>query len=79
MIDKILESYPDETFLKMEGFDDAIIGKDINTNKLIYSFTKCIQILIKDMVEEEALDYFYYNIVGSYVGENTPIIVEDSF
>lgn len=79
MIDKILESYPDETFLKMEGFDDAIIGKDINTNRLIYSFTKCIQILIKDMVEEEALDYFYHNIVGGYVGENTPIIVEDSF
>lgn len=79
MIDKIMESYPDETFLKMDGFDEAIIGKDINSNKLIYSFTKCIQILIKDMVEEEALDYFYYNIVGSYVGENTPIIVEDSF
>jgi hypothetical protein len=79
MIDKIMESYPDETFLKMDGFDEAIIGKDINSNKLIYSFTKCIQILIKDMVEEEALDYFYFNIVGSYVGENTPIIVEDSF
>jgi hypothetical protein len=28
---------------------------------------------MKSMSEDEAEDYFQYNIVGSYVGEATPI------
>lgn len=27
------------------------------------------------MTEEEAVEYYYYNIVGSYVGEKTPIFI----
>jgi hypothetical protein len=25
-----------------------------------------------EMTEEDALEHFYYNMMGSYVGENTP-------
>ena len=37
-------------------------------------------ILIKqDMTEEEAIEYFYFNTEGAYVGEKTPIWCEDGF
>lgn len=29
------------------------------------------------MTEEEAIEYFEYNILGSYMGENTPVFLED--
>lgn len=77
-MNKILENYNDIEFLKADGFDDAIIGVDISTFVLIYSISKCIDILMKDnMSYEEATDYFYYNVSGSYVGEKTPIWCDD--
>jgi hypothetical protein len=29
------------------------------------------------MTDEEALEYFDFNIAGAYVGENTPFILND--
>lgn len=43
-----------------------------------YSFIKIIENLMNEMSYEEALDYFGYNIEGSYLGENTPVILQDS-
>jgi hypothetical protein len=79
MLDYILETYDDESFLKADGFDEAIIGVDENSMRLIYSVSKCIEILSQDMSEEDALEHFYYNVSGSYVGEKTPIWCEDMF
>ena len=52
MIDKILDWFPEDAFLKADGFDDAIIGIDEETMRLIYSVSKCIDILKEDMEEE---------------------------
>lgn len=79
MIDEILEHYEEETFLKADGFDDAIIGLDSDQMRLIYSVSKCIEILMKDMSREDATEYFYFNVSGSYMGEKTPIWCEDNF
>jgi len=73
MLDKILEWFREEEFLKADGFDDAIIGVDETTYRLIYSVSKCISILEADMDTEEAVEYFEYNVKGSYWGEKTPI------
>jgi len=73
----ILEYYPDENFLIADGFNDAIIGVDEKSMKLIYSISKCIDILSKDMSEEEALEYFDFNVSGAYMGEKTPIWCQD--
>jgi hypothetical protein len=75
MLDKILEWYSEEDILKVDGFDDAIIGVDdtLGNIRLIYSVSKCIEVLSKEMCEEEAIEYFDYNVKGSYVGEKTPI------
>lgn len=78
VLDKILENFPDETFLKADGFDDAVIGYDMSF-RLIYSTTKCIEILVEEgMTEEEALEHFDYNVAGSYMGEKTPIWCNDN-
>jgi hypothetical protein len=63
--------------LVADGFDDAIIGIDSDSMRLIYSVSKCIEILSKDMDEEEAVEYFDFNVRGSYVGEKTPIWCTD--
>jgi hypothetical protein len=79
MINKIIENYDDENFLKADGFDDAIIGVDEATMRSIYSVSKCINILMQDMNEEDALEHFNYNVSGSFVGEKTPIWCFDMF
>jgi len=76
-LESILEKYPDETFLKADGFDDAILGVDKSSMRLIYSISKCIDILMEDMSDEDALQHFYYNVSGSYMGEQTPIWCDD--
>ena len=73
MLDKIVEWFPEDEFLIADGFNDAIIGVDSDSMRLIYSVTKCIEILSKDMNEEEAVEYFDFNVRGSYFGEKTPI------
>lgn len=76
-LESIIEKYPDETFLKADGFDDAILGVDESSMRLIYSISKCIDILMEDMSDEDALEHFYYNVSGSYMGEQTPIWCDD--
>jgi hypothetical protein len=81
MLEEIVEYYPDEEILKADGFDDAVIGIEEGTMRLIYSVRRCIEILITDeeMTLEDALEHFSYNVSGSYVGEKTPIWCEDMF
>jgi hypothetical protein len=79
MIDKIIEKYEDEVFLKADGFDDAIIGVDAVGMRLIYSVSKCLEILMKeDMSLEDSIEHFEYNVFGSYVGDKTPIWCYDN-
>lgn len=75
----VLFAYPDEEFLRADGFDDAVIGVDSRSRRLIYSVSKCIEILSQEMSEDEAVEYFYYNVEDAYVGEKTPIWCEDDF
>lgn len=78
MLEHIIEWFPEDEFLKADGFDDAIIGVDEFSMRLIYSVSKCIEILKKDMDEEEAVEYFEYNVKGAYMGEKTPIFCIDN-
>lgn len=73
--DKILALYDDIDFLKAEGLDDAIIGVDERNLRLVYSIEACINILNKDMSWEDAVEYFEYNVLNTYLGEKTPIFV----
>lgn len=79
MIDKIENWFSEEEFLKADGFDDAIIGVEENEMRLIYSVSKCLKILEKNMSELYAMEFFMYNVSGAYVGEKTPIWCWDNF
>ena len=81
MIEDILEAYPDDVFLKANGFDNAIIGVDENSMRLIYSESKCIEVLQTEhgMNLIDAIEHFDFNVKGSYVGDGTPIWCADIF
>lgn len=76
ILNKILENYPEEGFLKADGFDAAIIGVSSNSC-LVYSTDKVLEILMSrnNWSYDDAVEYFYYNIEGSYMGEKTPIFI----
>lgn len=73
MIDDIVGDYG--SVLRADGFDEAIIGvaTDFSEPRLVYSVSKCLEILKRDMSEEDAMEYFTYNVSGAYVGEQTPV------
>ena len=72
------EHYPDDVFLIPDGFEEAFVGIAVQFTKPIAIFDKqkCIEILCRDMSHEDALEYFYYNVEGAYVGENTPAFLD---
>jgi hypothetical protein len=70
------KTYPDEEFLLADGLEEAFLGVDHETKRTMYDSIKVIDILIEDSVTyEDALDYFYTNISGAYVGPKTPIFL----
>ena len=78
----IIDNYPDETFMFADGLDDAIIGtaKLWNGPRLVvYSVDRCLDVFVKrdKMTPEEAREYFDFNVAGAYMGELTPLWVED--
>jgi hypothetical protein len=82
MLEEILEYYPEETFLKADGLDSAVIGVQVGEPmRLIYSVTKIIEHLVTEdeMDLEDAMEHFEFNIRGSYVGEQTPIWCDDMY
>jgi hypothetical protein len=72
-----LTEYSSRSNEDLEGFDDAIIGICPNSLRIVYSRSKVIEILSEDMSTEDAVDYAEYNTFNAYVGEKTPIWVED--
>lgn len=79
MLQDIIENYYEYDFLIADGFNDAIIGVDETSMRLIYSVRKCLEILHEYLDEEDAIEYFEYNVSGAYVGEQTPIWCYDNF
>ena len=77
-IDWLIEH--DEEILTADGFDYALIGVCERAGQptiAMYDKDKCINLLIErdGMTEEEAEEYFYFNVVGAWVGEYTPCVV----
>ena len=63
--------------LLADGFDDAFIGMTELFGRppiANYDRDKCIEVLMErdGMSEDDAIDFFNYNVTGSWVGESTP-------
>lgn len=77
---QLQEENPDA--LLADGLDDALIGiaRRVSQPSLaVYSVEKCIEILCCDMTAEEAEEYFQYNVIGTWLGENTPLFLESVY
>ena len=75
MKDKILDFYDGNL---PSGLLYAIIGICPSSLRVVYSRTKTIEIFIKDGMDElEAEEFAEYNTFNAYVGEQTPIWVDD--
>ena len=59
-----------------DGFDDCIIGTD-SKERVVYDAEAMLDTLMimNEMSREEAEDFFWYNIDGSHMGDETPIYV----
>jgi hypothetical protein len=80
LLDRIVMNFGDEEIIKADGFDRAVIGIEVPSMRLVYSVTLCLEILLEEgSTLEDAIDHMEYNVKGSYIGEKTPIWVEDGF
>ena len=70
-----------DDLLFADNFDAAIIGVSIgcDSGRVVYSTKKMAEVLVQDdgMSYEEAWEYLEFNTFNAYVGENTPIYVEE--
>lgn len=67
-----------EGAILLDGFDDCITGvveEFDNGVRILYSRDKILESLQKDMSYEDALEYYYYNIVGGHFGERNPLFL----
>jgi hypothetical protein len=73
------DRYPEDSVLLANGFEEAFIGvgEQFNDCAAVYDRDACIRILMDrdGMTNEEAEEYFCFNVSGSYVGEQTPIFL----
>ena len=79
VVKKMLHEIYDDLIV-MDGYDDCILGvvRGIGVEDAVcYSYNKVIARLISGdgMEEEDAVEHFYYNMMGAYVGENTPVFL----
>lgn len=74
-LDNVLDMYGEEDLLLADGLDEAVIGIERPSLRVVYSVAKIMNILIvrDKMSVQDAMEHFEYNIEGGYVGEKTPI------
>lgn len=74
-LNKIINEYPEDDFEVVEGFSDAVVGVDLDSRRLIYSVSRCLDILIYEdsMIFEDALEYFEGTIRKSFPEGTGPI------
>ena len=61
-----------------DGLDDAIVGyaHRCGTQALVvYDYNRCVDVLMRDngMSGSEAEEWMGFNVVGAYLGPNTPL------
>lgn len=69
-----------ETVMFAHDLKEAFVGIGYQFNKpmAVYSKKKTLKLFMKQgMSYEEALEFFDFNVQGAYVGEQTPVFLED--
>ena len=81
LLEYIEHYFPDS--LLANGYDSAIIGvaSGNDTGRVVYSIPKMIEICMKELSVdyEEALEWLEYNTFNAFVGEFTPIYLDEMY
>jgi hypothetical protein len=79
--EEMINTEPLEGAMLANGFEDALVGYGYQFNYpvAVYSMNGCMEILMKrdGMNDEEAMEFFNFNVQGAWVGESTPIFLDD--
>ena len=73
------ELWENGDILLADGFENAFIGVVESHGaapKACYNYDACIDILMEDMDEGEALEFMEFNVTSAYVGEHTPAFIK---
>lgn len=65
-----------------DNFDEALIGISRRCGQpslAVYSVTKCLDVLQKEMSYQDAIEYFEFNVLNSWLGDGTPIFLLDNY
>jgi hypothetical protein len=78
---RIIHAYPDTDFVFYDDIDDALIGVVTRFGQepiICYDYYRCLAIYQeRDGISyEEAVEHFEFNVIGGYVGPNTPCFLQ---
>lgn len=80
-LNRTLSEEWDQQFLKMDGYDDCLIGVVERFGQspiLCYDKEKVISKLMDEgMTEDQAIEFFEYNQLGAWMGEKTPCFLTE--
>ena len=70
-----------EDALILDGYDDCIVGTcerfGFSEVVVAYDYNKVIKKLMDEgMTDEEAQEFFDFNIIGAWVGDKTPVFIK---
>jgi len=67
----------DDEIILADGFEDAFVGIAERCSSLrvaVYDYARAVEVLMKrdGSTHEDAVEYLDFNVLGAYVGEQTP-------
>ena len=72
--------YPEDEVTVADGMEPAFVGVVKLSGGLllaVYHQQRCVDTLVsRGMSQEEALEWFDFNVIGAYVGECTPLFID---
>lgn len=76
---RLADQFPDEELIFWDDLDDAIIGTVSRCGEgpvVCYDYEKALECFIaQGMTYEGAVEWIEHNVVGAYVGTNTPFFL----
>ena len=68
---------------KWTGCDDAIVGLGHRCGcdtVVVYDYDKLVDVFIQQgMKEDESIEWIDFNILGAWIGEDTPIVLIENY
>jgi hypothetical protein len=82
-LQQILDNFPDEEFVILDGLDEAVIGvlTDSEPMRLVYSINDIVDCFVAEgMSEDEAIENYEYNTARAvpYI-PNAPLLIYTDF